>query len=190
MDISTYIWKSDYLQSIEYAQIINIKRLWQVNSTVIVSSGKSASYKINYLLNIDENWNFKNAEIIVDKTGVKRNISIKIDSKGNWFINEELHPDLKTCIDIDLGFTPLTNTLPIRRLNIKQGQSSNISVAWIQFPSFDITPLLQQYTNVNNIEYIYESATDFKASILVNKFGFVTKYENYWYLIDSKVDET
>lgn len=49
---------------------------------------------------------------------------LKSDGNGHWKDHKgELFPDLGGCNDIDLYFSPFTNTLPIRRLLLKPGKS-------------------------------------------------------------------
>ena len=43
-------------------------------------------------------------------------------------------PALEGCDDIDLGFSPSTNLLPIRRLALPVGAQSVVRAAWIRFP--------------------------------------------------------
>jgi hypothetical protein len=53
---------------------------------------------------------------------------------------------LNDCIDIDISATPFTNTLPIRRLQLARGQSSEIKVVYIAVPEMELKPAMQRYT--------------------------------------------
>jgi hypothetical protein len=37
------------------------------------------------------------------------------------------------CLDIDLGFSPSTNLLPIRRLTLAVGEAATVRAAWLPF---------------------------------------------------------
>ncbi len=85
------------------------------------------------------------------------------------------------CIDLDLNFSPSTNLLPIRRLNLPIGQEAAVRAAWLRFPSFSLEPLEQRYRRVDAAVYRYESAGGkFVTQLDVNASGFVTRYPGFW----------
>ena len=45
-----------------------------------------------------------------------RTMALERDAKGNWTVDGTVMKALKGCTDVDLGCSPSTNTLPIRRL--------------------------------------------------------------------------
>jgi hypothetical protein len=56
---------------------------------------------------------------------------------------------LEPALDVDLGFSPLTNTLPIRRLGLlgaAPGTSSTITAAWVLVPALTVVAARQTYT--------------------------------------------
>ncbi|WP_396020552.1 putative glycolipid-binding domain-containing protein [Arthrobacter sp. ISL-48] len=56
-----------------------------------------------------------NLQPVRTTTGDSRSIAALTGRGGSI---DELRPDLMSATDIDLGFSPFTNTLPIRRLNL------------------------------------------------------------------------
>ena len=85
------------------------------------------------------------------------------------------------CIDLDLGFSPSTNLLPIRRLGLAIGQEAKVQAAWLGFPSFTLEPLDQLYRRMDVATYHYESAGGrFVTELQVNVAGFVTRYPDFW----------
>lgn len=90
-------------------------------------------------------------------------------------------PDsLDGCIDADLGFTPSTNTLPIRRLNLAIGEEASVSAAWLRFPQLTLERLDQTYRRTGERTYRYTSATGFTGELEVDKHGLVVTYEGGW----------
>jgi hypothetical protein len=111
------------------------------------------------------------------------------------------NPDrLAGAIDVDLGYSPLTNTLPIRRLGLRAaaagtsqrspagdargagtsqrspaGTQQTVDVAWVLVPSLVVVPAKQTYTVVapGTIRY---SSGDFAADLEVDGDGFVAHY--------------
>ncbi|MFI5894218.1 putative glycolipid-binding domain-containing protein [Actinoplanes sp. NPDC051513] len=88
-------------------------------------------------------------------------------------------PDLLYgAFDVDLGGSPLTNTLPIRRLGLlkaEPGVSHRISAAWVLIPSLEVIQADQIYTPLGNNRVRYASET-FSADLTVDDEGFVVDY--------------
>ena len=84
---------------------------------------------------------------------------------------------LDGCTDVDLGWTPATNTIPIRRLNLAIGDTETISAAWIRFPELDVVVSPQRYTRLADDCWRYQSGhydfalTSDVASGLVLAYG-------------------
>lgn len=94
--------------------------------------------------------------------------------------------DLGDAVDVDIAATPFTNTLPINRLALDNGDSAEISVVYISV-SADLTarPMRQRYTRLEDDEghqrYLYESLeSDFRRELLVDAQGLVIDYPGIW----------
>jgi len=108
-------------------------------------------------------------------------IQIKTDLTGLWWLNEVEQPDVMGCIDVDLNFSPSTNLISIRRLNLAVGEAAEVKAAWLRFPSFKLEPLPQKYHRLGENAYRYESADgQFVADLKVNRSGFVADYPGIW----------
>ena len=94
-----------------------------------------------------------------------------------WWLNGAEQPDVTGCIDIDFNFSPCTNLLPIRRVNLTIGETAEVQAAWLRFPSFKLELLPQHYHRMDETTYRYESAGgQFIADLKVNRSGFVVDY--------------
>jgi uncharacterized protein len=81
------------------------------------------------------------------------------------------------CIDIDIPLTPFTNTLPVSRLNLKNGEEQRIKVIYLDILEATIRPVQQKYTRLSPTVYHYENIpNDFEADITVDDRGFVVDY--------------
>jgi hypothetical protein len=88
-------------------------------------------------------------------------------------------PDLLYgAFDVDLTGSPLTNTLPIRRLHLvkaETGVAHRISVAWVLLPSLEVVQADQIYTPLG--EGLVRFATEtFSADLVLDDDGFVADY--------------
>ena len=111
-------------------------------------------------------------------------IDISVDDAGKWRHNGAECPSLSGCIDIDLNFSPSTNLLPIRRLDLAIGAEAEVSAGWLRFPSFTLERLDQRYRRIAAHTYHYESAGgSFVTELEVNSAGFATRYPNFSELV-------
>jgi hypothetical protein len=104
-----------------------------------------------------------------------RTIALERDAKGNWTVDGKAVRALKGCTDVDLGCSPSTNTLPIRRLSLGTGASKTIQAAWLRFPELTIVKAAQTYTRIDEFTYRYKSGT-FEADLTVDDDGLVAAY--------------
>lgn len=105
----------------------------------------------------------------------QRTLSLARDAKGNWTLDGAAARSLKGCTDVDLGCSPATNTLPIRRLRLAVGASRTIQAAWVRFPELVVEKAAQTYTRLDEFTYHYASGT-FEADLTVDDDGLVAAY--------------
>jgi len=104
-----------------------------------------------------------------------RTIALERNAKGSWTVDGVAARGLKGCTDTDLGCSPSTNTLPIRRLGLATGTSQTIQAAWVRFPDLTVIKAAQTYTRIDEFTYRYASAT-FEADLTVDEDGLVSEY--------------
>lgn len=112
-------------------------------------------------------------------------LHVEADGEGHWrdLIDYRALPALDGCVDVDIRITPATNTLPIRRLKLPQGESCDIRVAYVPLPgqaegAFLPRPVEQRYTCLTEESlYRYEGLdSGFTADIEVDAEGLVLDY--------------
>jgi len=85
-------------------------------------------------------------------------------------------------VDVDLGFSPMTNSLPIWRLGLAPGETRAIRAAWVRFPEFTVEVLRQTYERADQFTYLYRS-DGFEASLSIDNEGIVEEYGSYWRVV-------
>ena len=65
-----------------------------------------------------------------------------VDDERRWWSAGAELVAFRGCDDVDLGITPVTNTLPIRRLHLAIGETRAVTAAWLQFPDSERSRLL------------------------------------------------
>ena len=107
-----------------------------------------------------------------------RTIALERDAKGNWRVDGAVVRTLKGCTDVDLGCSPSTNTLPIRRLRLAIGKPQTIQAAWVRFPELVVVKAAQTYTRLDEFTYRYSSGA-FEAELTVDDDGLVAAYAEW-----------
>jgi hypothetical protein len=108
-------------------------------------------------------------------------LSIARDARGHWKLNDEAVPDLSHCVDLDLGFTPATNLLQLRRLNLAEGEGADAPAAWVDLEGGVLSELVQRYERTASDQYAYEAKRfDYAAMLGVTSDCFVRDYPGLW----------
>jgi len=108
----------------------------------------------------------------------QRTLAVTRDAKGNWTVDGATVRGLKGCTDVDLGCSPSTNTLPIRRLRLGVGKSQAIKAALVHFPDLRVEKVSQTYARLDEYTYRFASG-DFEAELVVDDEGLVASYADW-----------
>ena len=154
---------------------------WNLEGTAVFSH-KADPCRLNYLIFCDAQWNTSQGQLSGWVGNAQVELEVTVDADHNWRLNGSARPTVAGCIDLDLNFSPSTNLLPIRRLNLEIGQEAEVQAAWLRFPGFELEPLSQLYRRTGERTYRYESSTGFSTDLHVNSAGFVTNYPGLWHV--------
>lgn len=179
MIVETILWKSVPWPGHESARLIARDDGWLLEGAAAFANDGDAC-RLDYAIECDRAWTTRSAR--VQGWVGTRDIDVTIQvANGVWTLNGAEQPQLTGCIDVDLNFSPSTNLLPIRRLDLGIDQSADVRAAWLRFPSFVLEVLEQRYTRLADDRVRYESfTTNFSAELRVSPNGMVIDYENIW----------
>jgi uncharacterized protein len=139
---------------------------------------------LRYRVQCDAEW--RTTEASVDGWCGARPVELRIrrSHAGNWTLNGVPCPAVAGCIDLDLNFTPATNLLPLRRLDLALNQAAEVRSAWLEWPAAVLTPLVQRYARGSVTEYDYEAdlpgTAKFVGVLRVEPGGWVLDYAALW----------
>jgi uncharacterized protein len=145
--------------------------------STIIGSYEYKLYKVEYRIRTNEHWQTVLLEINSRHSNQIQQLKFEGDGKGSWMQDGKKAEQFNGCIDVDIALTPFTNTLPIRRLKLNQGQSQNIQVIYCDLLEQVIKPVHQKYTCLSATGFHYQNIpNDFEANIRVDESGFVVDY--------------
>jgi len=167
--------------SLEYATAKPLATGLELAGTIVAIQDE-APLEVHYRIECDADWRTR-AVSIEQRLGLQQSsLSLAVDTGGRWSDQRRgLIDSVSGCLDVDLELTPITNSLPVNRLNLAVGQVEEIAVAWIRFPSLEIVRACQSYERLADRRYRYRSlGSGFTAEIDVDELGLTVRYEGIW----------
>jgi hypothetical protein len=190
--VRTVLWQRIDSPGSEWCTLEREPEGWRFRGIVLVEVA-TEPVLVQYELVLASDWSTRAVEIVMHSGDASqpRELRLTVDPEQRWQIEREpsLDPSmpqddpmaLHGLTDVDLGITPATNTLPIRRLDPAIGEAVAVTAAWVRFPELTIEPLPQRYIRLAERRYRYESAGGaFVTEIEVDELGLVTRYEGGW----------
>ena len=142
--------------------------------------------KVEYVVSCLSDGSTKSVSVHVNTLTKEVLLNFRRETSGLWLVNGQERPDLEECKDVDIGVTPATNTLPIRRFQLKVGESRELVAAWLRFPELHVAPMRQRYTRLGENTYLYESVmSGYKAELTVDGDSIVQTYAGEWIAMTS-----
>ncbi|MDU8910746.1 putative glycolipid-binding domain-containing protein [Aestuariicoccus sp. MJ-SS9] len=133
---------------------------------------------LDYVVRCGADWLTQSADV----TGVHNgaNVALRFLRTGEmWTLGDLPRPELRGASDIDFGFSPATNLMPVRRLP-EVGRIDTKAV-WLRDPAKPPETLDQSYTRERGglVRYHAEQ-TGFTALLSLDDHGFVLAYPGLW----------
>jgi uncharacterized protein len=176
----TILWRRLDKPGHEAAELAPSADGWLLSGTaVFAESGRPC--RLDYTIRCDRAFVTRHC-MVSGLVGTSRvRLDVERASSGAWSVNGARESALDGCIDVDLGFSPSTNLLPIRRLSLPVGAAAPVRAAWVRFPELTVEILEQSYTRIAADRYLYESAGGtFRRELTVDDTGFVLEYPGLW----------
>jgi len=127
---------------------------WQLEGTAVFRD-QTGPAVLAYHVEGDAGW--RTREAWVRGWIGERRIDLAILRTGeSWHLDGVAVSGLERCIDLDLGFTPATNLIPIRRSGLEVGQSVDAPAAWLDIATEALKPLEQRYERRGEAQYWYD----------------------------------
>ncbi len=176
--MATILWRRIDRTSYERATLDETATGHRLAGTVLLVDDDTP-YEIRYTIATNGQWEPVTVGINVQGPGADRTLALSGDGAGTWSVGDAPVLELYGATDIDLGFTPGSNTLPIRRLGLEVGESAQVTAIRIDFPQRDIEKITQTYERLAERRYRYRWG-DYSADLTLNEHGLVTAYPAGW----------
>jgi uncharacterized protein len=120
-----------------------------------------APYRLDYRLDASEGFITRSLQVDVSGEGWSRRLGLFHDGEGGWRCEGEQEGDAPLpppggdveavggALDCDLGLSPLTNLMPVRRHALHQRPGRvDLLMAWVSVPDLGVHPSRQRYEHV------------------------------------------
>jgi uncharacterized protein len=132
-----------------------------VHATGTQLGSDPVTYRLDYTLDAAQNFVTRSLSVEVTGEGWSRSVRLAHDGAGGWHCESEqsggvdlpapggVGKALAGAKDCDLGFSPLTNLMPIRRhsLDARPG-SADLLMAWVSVPDLGVVAYPQRYEHI------------------------------------------
>lgn len=174
------VWRRLEPPGSEYFELREATDGWELTGSVVLVE-EDLPCAVDYTVRCDRAWTTREARILLRRGGVEQALSLRADEERRWWRGDEEVPRFHGCADIDLSFTPSTNTLPIRRLALEVGEGRDVVAAWVRMPDLSLVTLPQRYTRLTPSRYRYEShGGGFVTEVETDELGLVMTYPPGW----------
>jgi hypothetical protein len=146
-----------------------------------VFRASSGPAQLMYSVECDVQWRSRRGTVVGWIGDKMVNHTIERSPIGEWTLNGAVVSDLHAVVDLDLGFTPATNLLQLRRLDLAVGRAGDAPAAWLDVETGTMDLLPQRYARRSETTYWYEAPRfDYTELLEVTAAGFVRRYPKLW----------
>jgi uncharacterized protein len=174
------LWHCSLLSSSEHALLAESEDGYRLQGVAVLPLGELPCH-IDYGVTVDRQWRPAQARATITTPSGAREIVLRSHRGGGWEVDGELASHLDGCLDVDFGWTPATNTVPIRRLGLEVGETASITAAWVRFPELDVVASEQWYRRLAINRWQYTSG-EYDYQLVINPAtGLVLSYgDDLW----------
>jgi len=151
-------------------------------------------YRLDYRLETGPRLVTTRLDVVARGEGWRRHLDLRHDGAGSWTCTADEDgdvdlpppggdsPSLAGALDCDLGRSPVTNVMPVRRhgLHLRPG-AVDFLMAWVSVPDLGVHPARQRYEHLRlhgggaTVRYV-GAHRDFVGDLELDRDGFVVTY--------------
>lgn len=184
--IASFLWRRLDQPGHDCCRLYRLAAGWKLRGMAVFrESGQPCNFA--YEVVVDSAWNTRGATITGFRGRTEFALKVRRTADGKWRVGGEVQPSVASCADIDLGFTPATNMLAIRRLGLRIGEKAEAPAAWLSLPRMKLRLLPKTYLRSTKVEYDYEAPTaGYQGRLRISRLGAVVLYPGLFELFANK----
>lgn len=176
---SELIWQHLDAAGWEHVRVITEHPGWMVFDSILVREANNQVLRGGYTLVVDKQWRTLELRFMLESApGSMQGIHLLTEGDGRWTDANEQHiPELDGILDVDIQWSPLTKTLPLKRLDMQVGAEHELRVAYISLPKLALQVVEQVFSRPDDSTIAFSAPGEpDKDLITVDQNGYVTDY--------------
>ena len=171
-----FFWRKVDHPGCDSCRLFQLGNGWRLSGAAVFwDAGQPCHF--HYEVSADAVWRTRSAHVRGFLGRKAIDLRIGPAGAGRWQVNGVSRTGVTGCVDVDLGFTPATNLIALRRLSLKVGQHAEAPAAYLQFPGMRLVRLPQTYRRIARNEYEYRAPTvGYAGTLHVLPSGAVIRY--------------
>jgi hypothetical protein len=143
------------------------------------------AFTASYRLTVDEQGVLARLSVTSAAADRERNLTLNRTEDGYWMLDTGSgggRAEFAGALDVDLAYSPLYNSLPIRRLGLhRQSGDHELPMVFVSLPTLTVELVTQCYRTVSPLDEQGRSAVhfrwdDFASELAVDEQGMVLDY--------------
>ncbi len=172
--VAAFFWRRLDRPGLDSCRLFRLANGWRLAGMAVFH--EAGANHLAYEVDTDPDWRTRAARVQGWHGHRPVDVRIRAGRRG-WTCDGQVLAHLCGCIDLDLGFTPSTNLIAVRRLGLALGAAGDSRAAYLEFPRLRMTVLPQTYRRSGRFVYRYEAPTaGYRGSLLVDRHGAVVRY--------------
>ena len=178
--MASVLWRRLDAEGHDACRLVAVDDGWRLEG-VAAFDHEGAACAIAYTVECDPKWRTRGARLSGTRGDDRLEIRIERTAGDHWLLNGVDQIGAAGLVDLDLGFTPATNTIAIRRLDLAVGETRPAPAAYLAFPIARLDRLDQTYARIDENHYRYTAPTyGYDDVLTVSAAGMVTSYPGLW----------
>jgi hypothetical protein len=164
-----------FVEAVDGFEVVHLGPRLLRGCTAAVEGG--VPYAVRYEITLDEQWRTREAHVSSDTVEGHRSTVLIADGDGHWTVDGAEAPHLDGLLDVDLESSACTNTLPIHRLALPDGEAVPAPAVYVRALDLSVTRLDQTYRRNGNRTFDYSSdGGAFRAVLEYDDAGLIVDY--------------
>ncbi len=178
--VAAVLWRRLNATGVDAMRLWRGRENWRMEgSAVFLEEGRIA--ELAYQVTCDAAWRTRWGEVKGHLGGRAIDVEVGVEERGRWMWSGREVPEVAGCVDLDLNFSPATNLITFRRMQLRVGERADVAVAWLKVPEFELRCLPQTIERIEARAYDYAAPTvGYAGRLKVDENECVLEYPGLW----------
>jgi uncharacterized protein len=172
-------WRSQDARRMESVRVqLSGKRIKANGRIVAAETDTNPAFAAYYDLLTDETGATKRLGMTVTLAERERQLVVARDDENLWLITDhqgDSRAAYQGALDVDVVYSPFFNTLPIRRLGLREhGDSITVPTVYVRLPEMSVAAEAISYSNVGDGMKVHSPVAD--TTLAIDTDGFIVDY--------------